>query len=627
MKKITVLLTAIVFVSIFNGCRKDEFTTSELPEQVSLRQKDEFAFKDGQMILGEKLKNPYSVENMQIAFDNLQAENKLKSEIKIETTHYYVRFRPKSMQELDIITRDTTLNFFDYPLDIEINRGGTHYHDPSIPKNEITWQYTVVPVDYFFPKVQYQKLANLYLPEDGSELRKLKSASIEHFDWLKLETEALKITNNLDNEDTSDNRLKSTSWVPKGTIKVWDDVMTKNYSTAKQVFLYYNYYNGFTEEIITQLEDSIDNHVYAEDILPQLPINISNYIQEIFDERGNPSNHYEQWDILEEIIEDSREAVYTYETNTTNSHFIPLEGVEVRATRWFTAHTGLTDANGNFTCNGTFDRPANYSIKWERYDFDIRDGSYGQAYYNGEKFEGDWNLNIEKSYTPKSFLFAHIFRAAHTYYYKHSQWGIKAPPRRDGIFGFLNQRLHIAGNDEAGRSKYLDIRHLWQSAQISVFSKSPSGIQQDSHDIFGTAIHELAHASHWEIGYSSPQYAIDWIFDSPYLPESWAVGVETILTRNVYGTNTYNYYYQSLTIAAMSDGYTCIVEDMIDSTNQFGTNPLYPNDQVSGYTLSQLEGALPNNLGSWWVWRTNIKDMYNNSTEGYLDALFQSIKN
>ena len=149
----------------------------------------------------------------------------------------------------------------------------------------------------------------------------------------------------------------------------------------------------------------------------------------------------------------------------------------------------------------------------------------------------------------------------------------------------------------------------------------------DSQSSFGTTIHELAHASHWEIGYSSPQYAIDWIFDSPYLPEIWAVGVETILTRNVYGTNNYNYFYQSLTVLAMSDGYTCIVEEMIDIYNQSITNTLQSNDQVSGYTLSQLEGALPNNFGSWWVWRTNINDIYNNSTEGYLDALFQSIKN
>lgn len=484
----------------------------------------------------------------------------------------------------------------------------------------------------FFQKVQFHKLADLYLPEGGGELRKLKSASIEHLDWLKLETEALKITKNLDNEDASENRLKSTSWVPKGTIKVWDNVMTKNYTTAKQIFLYYNYYNGFTEEIITQLEDLIDNHVYAEDILPQLPTNIANYIQEIFDEIGNPSNHYEQWDIMEEIIEDSREAVYTYETNTTNSHFIPLEGVEVRATRWFTTHTGLTDANGNFTCNGTFDRPANYSIKWERWDFDIRDGSYGQAYYNGAKFEGDWNLDIEQSYTPKSFLFAHIFRAAHTYYYKNSQWGIKAPPRRDGILAPFSQRLHIAGKDESGRAHYYDFNSFWQAAEVVVYSKSTSGVSHDSREIFGTSIHELAHASHWEIGYSTGQYVVDAIFGDPRLPESWAVGVEWKITNDIYTGygGIYENWYQGRTISqitTLDEGYTPLVIDLMDTNNQrisHGGNVNYPNDQVENYTLSQLENALPNSLGSWWNWRTNIENMYSNSTEAYVSYLFQT---
>ncbi|HKJ40682.1 MAG TPA: hypothetical protein VKA27_01265, partial [Sunxiuqinia sp.] len=164
---------------------------------------DEVVFAEGQMVLGEQLENPYSVENMQKALENVEAQ--LKSAIKVEPTHYYVRFRPKSEQELGLITGDTTLYVYDYPLDVEIKRGGTHYHDPSIPANEITWQYTVVPVDYVFPDVQYQKLAELFLPEQGSEFQELKSASLDHFDWLKLETEALRITGNLDEKNKDNN--------------------------------------------------------------------------------------------------------------------------------------------------------------------------------------------------------------------------------------------------------------------------------------------------------------------------------------------------------------------------------------------------------------------------------------
>ena len=583
--------------------------------------KEEYAFKEGQMILGEQLENPYSVENMQRAYDSLQVQNKLKTGLKIETTHLYVRFRPKSDKELNLITRDTILEIYDYPLDVKIKRGGTHYHDPSVPANEITWQYTVVPVDYTFPKVQYQKLADLYLPEESNELTEVKSATTDYFNWLKLETEALRITGNLNTTDTNGNKLKSSSWRPQGTIKVWDDIITTTYYTGQWIFSHYNYYNGFNDETITLLEDEIDSHTYAEDILPQLPTYLADYIEEIFEEE-DPYNHYEEGDILEEIIEDSREAVYNYQSSSTISSYMPLEGVKVRARRWFTTHTGITNSKGEFTCDGTFTRPANYSIKWERNDFDIRDGSYGQAYFNGPKVAGDWNLIIQDTpASPKSFLFAHIFRAAYTYYYKHTQWGIKAPPKRDGIFDFLTQRLHIAGKDKTGRSKYLDIRHLWQMAEISVFRNS-----YNSQEIFGTTIHELAHASHWEIGYSSPQYAVDWVFDSPYLPESWAVGVETVITRDVYNSNNYNWQYQMLYISQMDDGYTCIVEDLMDTINQGGTNPNYPNDQVSGYTLAQIEDALPNDFGSWWVWRTNLKEMYSNPTEQHLDALFQSIK-
>jgi hypothetical protein len=584
MKKSVILAIMAVALTIFNGCQNDYLTN----ESVEKAEFNEFIANEGLIVLGNKLENPYSVEQMQNASLNLLNEGRLKSEIKIEPTHLYVRFRPKDEKELNVITRDTTLEFFDYPLDDEIQKGGTHYHDPSVPANEITWQYTVVPVNYKFQQVKYEKLAELYLPFQGKDAEGLKSALVEQAEWILLENEALKITGNI--EESEQTKLKSTSWRPSGTIRVHDDFINSYISTS-QVFDHYEYYNCETGEPIP---DPIEDPLKSAQIPPDENV--------------------------------CQRAIYRYETNAINSQFIPVEGIEVRATRWFTTHTGYTNADGEYTCDGTFNGDANYSIKWERYDFDIRDGSYGQAYFNGPKHTGNWNVDIDKQYAPKSHLFAHIFRAAHTYYYKNGRWGIKTPPRRDGIFGFLNQRLHIAGNDEAGRSKYLDFRHLWQSAQISVFSKSPSGIQQDSRDIFGTAIHELAHASHWEIGYSSPQYAIDWVFDSPYLPESWAVGVETVLTRDIYNSTAYNSFYQNLKVSQMSDGYTCIVDDLIDTVNQHDRSIYYPNDMVSGYTLWQIEQALPNNLGSWWVWRTNLKDKFENPTEIHLDTLFQSIK-
>lgn len=127
----------------------------------------------------------------------------------------------------------------------------------------------------------------------------------------------------------------------------------------------------------------------------------------------------------------------------------------------------------------------------------------------------------------------------------------------------------------------------------------------NSRKVFGTTIHELAHASHWEIGYSTGQYVVDWIFGDPRLPESWAVGVEWRITNDVYsGYGIYNNRYQQRTISQIveeDEGYTPLVIDLIDTNNQrisYGGNINYPNDQVENYTLSQLENALPSIFGS-----------------------------
>lgn len=54
--------------------------------------------------------------------------------------------------------------------------------------------------------------------------------------------------------------------------------------------------------------------------------------------------------------------------------------------------------------------------------------------------------------------------------------------------------------------------------------------------------------------------------------------------------------------------------------------PKNPKPPPKRYTLSQIENALPGNLGSWWTWRDRLKDNYDNPTEDHLDKLFQDLK-
>ena len=128
-----------------------------------------------------------------------------------------------------------------------------------------------------------------------------------------------------------------------------------------------------------------------------------------------------------------------------------------------------------------------------------------------------------------------------------------------------------------------------------------------------------------------------------FLKESWAEGVEHTITNRVYPAaivGVVNFPYidnlqrQTLRyIQTESDGYTPIVIDMMDNVNQFAV-PIRgrfdrnrPNDRVRGYTLGELEDALPGSFGSWWRWRTRIREMYHNPTEGAeLDYLFREYR-
>lgn len=76
----------------------------------------------------------------------------------MEATDYYIRVRPKDSLEFASLM-NSGLEFFDYPLDYDILVEGDYYHDPSIPEDEITWQYTVVKPNTIQENVSYETIA------------------------------------------------------------------------------------------------------------------------------------------------------------------------------------------------------------------------------------------------------------------------------------------------------------------------------------------------------------------------------------------------------------------------------------------------------------------------------------
>ena len=117
----------------------------------------------GLTVLGQKRSNPYTVDNIRLAYKSLYEVN-LTS---LSANHLYVRFLPQDPEDVGQLL-STGLAFTDYPLDYDIVTMGDYYHDPSVANPDYTWEYAVVPYNFTFPAVQYEILEQLALvPEDS----------------------------------------------------------------------------------------------------------------------------------------------------------------------------------------------------------------------------------------------------------------------------------------------------------------------------------------------------------------------------------------------------------------------------------------------------------------------------
>jgi hypothetical protein len=265
--------------------------------------------------------------------------------------------------------------------------------------------------------------------------------------------------------------------------------------------------------------------------------------------------------------------------------FIPLAYVKVHA-RWFThIKSDLTDENGYFQ-TGKFRYAVNYAIKWERSYYSIRNGMFLQAWYNGPKRKGDWNLDIKGG---ESVMYATIHRAAYKHFYG-DNLGIFRPILKNG------SKTKICYRDGNGSAEFLGD---WSASgilpDIQVWGKS-NGIYKKTNKIYGNTSHELGHQAH-------SQYVgnIKYRSTTKIIRESWADAVEWALSNDEYnklgrmyshlGAIYYNHSYNTHNkwpVVGNKD-YSPIFIDLMDKINQrMYLGPGYPNDLVSGYTLSDL---------------------------------------
>lgn len=207
----------LLFIIGVTSCQDEIINESSRKDDKQTFEEESFG---PSIVLGKKLNNPYSLENMQAAYDSLsnKSGSTLKSGRQLQPTHYYVRFLPKDSSDVRQLERDS-LDLFCYPLDYEIEEWGDYYHDPTIPKGQMTWQYTKVPIDYKFPNVQYEIIEECYIPEEECDGASLRSQTVINSDLL--ETLSFEMTGNSNLLEKSELRSKE---YPSGDIKVYNDI-------------------------------------------------------------------------------------------------------------------------------------------------------------------------------------------------------------------------------------------------------------------------------------------------------------------------------------------------------------------------------------------------------------------
>ncbi|MCB0373104.1 MAG: hypothetical protein KDD31_08865 [Muricauda sp.] len=578
------------------------------------------------VVLGEELDIPYTVENMQTAFDNLLFNLKNKSKhsklsktfkdeesLEILPSHYYYRFLPKDSAEHNVLVNDTILQTTNVPLHFKIEQEGDYYQDPDLEGDgnnpTFSYLYAVVPYDHPLPEnIQHEKLDNYYFapelgkeePEEGEIIVKQPinkttkdiltvDENGEVFEYLELE--ALKLTNNLEEDEL--NALKF--YLPN------DSTATLyTYEAAHEL--------GYEQKDLIIDLASIDNMLEQEEMAGR--------------KKWQPSGK----------ISVHEDAV---------SKTVGVSGAEVKVRKWglVVIRRAYTNKNGEFKTQSTRTKRVKYSVYFQNsfHKFRIKAGNMLiNAKHRGTRTykRKSWNQHFSSG---RSKFYALVHNAANDFYDRAvAKFGLHNPNK-----SWL--RISAKYNQHAG--DHLDLNpggrySLIPYAEIRV-GRIKSGKPMASDQIYGLVTHEMTHASHYRM---DPSFFINIRgvgCTLQTMAESWATGTETVLTNDRYLSlnpkyqatnrigstpplNLYNSNKQARVIEHGSNyEYTPIVIDLVDNYNQRNEleENLLPLDRVKDYNLSQIQTSLKGSRGP-HTWKERLKNQHYNQTEKYIDELF-----
>jgi hypothetical protein len=264
--------------------------------------------------------------------------------------------------------------------------------------------------------------------------------------------------------------------------------------------------------------------------------------------------------------------------------------------QWFCVYKRTVGSDGRFSMNETFCNAVCYSICYEEGHFDIRSGAHGQAKLNGPDGKVTWNVIIGEGNTDEiQHYYAQAFRAAREMYLAPALYNMNTPPQS---FWYDFKIGVYDSHDDNALGDFAAWRYWFTWPQVRVYAKENrmNRINYCPDEVFlSTTYHELGHGIHWDL--PGRFLSVD-----KNVVESWGRVVQWFCTNDDYRRKGLIMNHlgglQSLKFDdyQMKKGYTPIFIDLIDNHNQravTGNNSL-PPDNVSGFTLNEIQNSLSN---------------------------------
>ena len=283
-------------------------------------------------------------------------------------------------------------------------------------------------------------------------------------------------------------------------------------------------------------------------------------------------------------------ATITYQDQLASTSDIPLGGVRVVFKKGTKVSDAITNSAGQCQSSKKFRDKVEYSIKWDRKYWKIRYDK-NQAYTTGPKSNSSWTLNMQESTIDN--MFALIHRALITTYY--GNFGNIEKP----TVTFKMKIGYIHGYDPSYRGIHTSSSTIFTKEIIKIWGLDSTFHPRKPHQIIQTAFHELGHRSHLNfVGKNK------FVQTNKFIKESWAVCIAWAMIRSYYASQGVTLsehdghirHYQYL-IPGTKQGdectpYTAIFVDLMDTYNQHSYYNELPNDNISNYTLKQIQDNL-----------------------------------